>query len=155
MTDTAHSKAANAREFIACRIGGKEYCVDIMAVLEIRGWTQGTKLPHAPNFVCGVINLRGAVLPVIDLASRLGIGTTTPGARHVIIIAKLKTRILGLLVDAVSDILSITDDELQQTPDVASETAREFVSGLLMVEDRMIRVLTLDPLASETVAETA
>lgn len=142
-------------EYIACRIGDEEYCVDIMAVREIRGWTPATKLPHVPGYVCGVINLRGAVLPVLDLAARLGSGSVTPTARDVIIIVHVRDQTLGLLVEAVSDILCASDDELHATPPVASETAREFVSGLITVDDRMIRVLNLDRLTPETITGVA
>jgi chemotaxis signal transduction protein len=72
-------------ELIAFRLGGQEFCVDIMSVRDIRGWTQTTPLPHSPEYVKGVINLRGSVLPVIDLAARLGFKATEPTARHVII----------------------------------------------------------------------
>src|ERR1700754_299029 len=98
-----------ARELIAFRIGDQEFCVDIMSVREIRGWTQATAMPHAPHYMMGVINLRGAVLPIIDLSARLGMKLAEPTARHVIIVAQVKRNVVGLLVDAVSDILTITD----------------------------------------------
>ncbi len=155
MTEAARNKASNQLEFIACRIGEEEYCVDIMAVREIRGWTPATKLPHVPDFVRGVINLRGAVLPVIDLASRLKVGSIEATTRHVIIIVPLKQQTLGLLVEAVSDILLASEEELHPTPNVASETAREFVSGLITVDGRMIRILNLERLAPEGISEAA
>ena len=82
-------------ELISFRIGEQEFCVDIMAVREIRGWTPATPVPHSPRFVRGVINLRGAVLPVIDLADRLGLGTAVETARHVIIVVQIGSRIVG------------------------------------------------------------
>ena len=89
-----------------------------MSVREIRGWTAATPLPRTPDFVRGVINLRGAVLPIIDLSARLGLGFTEPEARHVIIVCRINNQMVGLLVDAVSDILTVTDDLIQPTPDV-------------------------------------
>ncbi|MAW78883.1 MAG: chemotaxis protein CheW [Parvularcula sp.] len=139
-----HEHNDNTREFVSFRIGDQEYCVDIMSVREIRGWTPATAVPHAPHYVRGVINLRGAVLPIVDLASRLGLEPPKPTQRHVIIVTQVGEQIVGLLVDAVSDILSITDQKLQPTPDVASETAKAFVKGLLTVDDRMIRYIALE-----------
>ena len=98
------------RELISFRIGDQEFCVDIMAVREIRGWTPATALPHSPAYVQGVINLRGAVLPIVDLAARLGLKPAEPTVRHVIIVAQVGEQVVGLLVDAVSDILTVTDD---------------------------------------------
>ena len=142
------SEAANqgnpGRELISFRIGAQEFCVDIMEVREIRGWTPATALPQAPAFVRGVINLRGAVLPIVDLGARLGLGTADPTARHVIIVAQVQNQVVGLLVDAVSDILTVTDDMIQPTPDVASEMVRTFVRGLLAIEGRMVSFISLD-----------
>ncbi|MDB5448138.1 MAG: chemotaxis protein CheW [Phenylobacterium sp.] len=140
----ALSHGAEGRELISFRIGAQEFCVDIMEVREIRGWTPATALPQAPAFVRGVINLRGAVLPIVDLGARLGLGTAEPTARHVIIVAQVQNQIVGLLVDAVSDILTVTDDMIQPTPDVASEMVRTFVRGLLAVEGRMVSFISLD-----------
>jgi purine-binding chemotaxis protein CheW len=144
MTEIAKSESASARELIAFRIGAQEFCVDIMSVREIRGWTPATALPQSPSFVRGVINLRGAVLPIVDLAARLGFPPAVPSARHVIIVAQVGRQVVGLLVDAVSDILTVTDDLVQPTPDVASEMAKVFVRGVLAVEGRMISMISLD-----------
>jgi purine-binding chemotaxis protein CheW len=132
------------RELISFRIGDQEFCVDIMEVREIRGWTPATALPQAPAFVRGVINLRGAVLPIVDLGARLGLGAAVPTARHVIIVAQVQNQVVGLLVDAVSDILTVTDEQVQPTPDVASEMVRTFVRGLLAIEGRMVSFISLD-----------
>jgi len=142
------SEASNhgnvGRELISFRIGAQEFCVDIMEVREIRGWTPATALPQAPAYVRGVINLRGAVLPIVDLGARLGLGTADPTARHVIIVAQVQNQIVGLLVDAVSDILTVTDEMIQPTPDVASEMVRVFVRGLLAIDGRMVSFISLD-----------
>lgn len=132
------------RELIAFRIGVQEFCVDIMTVREIRGWTAVTTLPRAPAYVRGVINLRGAVLPIVDLAGRLGFPSSEPTARHVIIVTQIGAQQVGLLVDAVSDILTVGDETVQPTPDVASDLVRTFVKGLLPIEGRMISLISLD-----------
>ncbi|TYR34523.1 chemotaxis protein CheW [Mesorhizobium microcysteis] len=141
-----HNRRASdrIRELIAFRVGEQEFCVDIMSVREIRGWTPATPLPHAQKFMRGVINLRGTVLPIVDLSARLGFGLTTPEARHVIIVVRLGEQEAGLLVDAVCDILSVTEDMLQPTPNVASDTVRSFIRGILAVEGRMIGLIGLE-----------
>ncbi len=100
-------EAMNGRELMAFRIGAQEFCVDIMAVREIRGFAPATPLPQSPAFVRGVINLRGAVLPIIDLSARLGFPPAEPTARHVIMVVQVGNQTVGLLVDAVSDILTV------------------------------------------------
>ncbi len=149
------SHAGVGRELISFRIGSQEFCVDIMDVREIRGWTPATALPQAPAFVRGVINLRGAVLPIVDLGSRLGLGSADPTARHVIIVAQVGSQVVGLLVDAVSDILTVTEDMIQPTPDVASEMVRNFVRGLLAIDGRMVSFISLDRVLPESEVEAA
>lgn len=146
---------AGARELIAFCVGDQEYCVDIMMVREIRGWTPATALPHAPDYVRGVINLRGSVLPIVDLGARLGLEVPEPTSRHVIIIAQLGDQISGFLVDAVSDILTIQDEQMQPTPDVASEMAKTFVQGVLALEGRMIRLIDLSQVMPTIQSEAA
>jgi purine-binding chemotaxis protein CheW len=147
--------AGERRELISFRVGQQEYCVDIMAVREIRGWSPATTLPQSPAYMRGVINLRGAVLPIMDLSSRLGLGSAEPTVRHVIIVVKVQERMMGLLVDAVSDILSITDDLVQATPDVACDRVRSFVRGIISLEGRMISEISLDRLLPEREAIAA
>lgn len=144
------------RELIAFRIGSQEFCVDIMSVREIRGWTPATPLPRSPAFVRGVINLRGAVLPIVDLGARLGLRVTDPTDRHVIMVAQVGGRTVGLLVDAVSDIIQLTDEAVQPTPEVASDQVRAFVRGIFTTaEGRMISLLELDWLIPDAEAEAA
>lgn len=144
MTQAHKTDGAASRELISFLIGTQEFCVDIMSVREIRGWTPATPLPHSPGYVRGVINLRGAVLSIVDLAARLGFPPTEPSARAVIIVAQVGHQVVGLLVDAVTGILTVTSDTVQPTPDVASDMARSFVTGVLAVDGRMISLITLD-----------
>ena len=138
-TDTASSAHT---EYLSFRIDENEYSVEIMSVREIRGWTRTTSLPHAPPFVRGVINLRGTVLPVVDLAVRLGLEASEPQERNVIIVVDVGSRVMGLRVDAVSDILSFSDDQLQPPPDMTSKS--RFVRALTILDDRMVRILDLE-----------
>lgn len=152
----ANIQTGARRELMAFRIGEQEFCVDIMAVREIRGWTPATPLPRTPGYMKGVINLRGAVLPIIDLSGRFGLGDTEPSARHVIMVVHIGGRTVGLLVDAVSDILQLTDDQVQPTPDVAADEVKAFVKGIFAIDGRMISLIALDRiLPAEPEAEAA
>jgi purine-binding chemotaxis protein CheW len=144
MNEITKTETASTSKVIAFRIGNQEFCVDVIAVREIRGWTPATALPHTPAFVRGVINLRGFVLPIIDLAARFGFPAAEPTPQHVIIVAEIGRKTVGLLVDAVSDILTVTDESVQPTPDVVSELAETFVRGVFVVDGRMISLVALD-----------
>lgn len=143
MSMTMHADSSN-RELIAFRVGRQEFCINVMMVREIRGWTAATSLPRSPRYIRGVINLRGAVLPIIDLAIRLGLPATEPTARNVIIVVQIGQQQIGLLVDAVSDILTASNMNIQPSPDVSSDLVKTFVKGLLPVDGRMISLIALD-----------
>ena len=156
MTDPmTHSAAGARRELIGFRIAEQEFCVDIMQVREIRGWTPATPLPRTPSYMKGAINLRGAVLPIVDLGARLGLSTSEPSARHVIMVVNVGGRTLGLLVEAVSDIINVSDDMVQPTPDVACDQVKTFVKGLFAIDGRMVSLISLDRVLPETEAEAA
>jgi purine-binding chemotaxis protein CheW len=164
MTDFQHingqlghgaAPSAASRELIAFRIGDQEFCVDIMSIREIRGWTKTTTLPRSPAYVRGVVNLRGAVLPIIDLSSRLGFADSEPTDRSVIIVAQIEAQLVGLLVDAVSEIITVTSTDIQPTPDVASDLVKTFVQGILAIEGRMISLISLDHVLPQMQLELA
>ena len=136
-----------ARQLITFQIGEQYLGVDIMAIREIRAWTPTTMLPHVPSHVRGVVNLRGTVLPVIDLSARLGWGLTEPTARHVIIVVRIAEQLHGLIVDAVNDIVSINEEDLQPAPAMGADSPVSYLDGLVSVEDRMVMVLALDNLS--------
>ena len=155
MAEPVSQSTFERREFIAFCIGEQEFCVDIMSVREIRGWSPATPLPQTPEYMRGVINLRGAVLPIMDLACRLGLASNEPSARSVIIVVRMGERTIGLLVDAVSDILSVTQDLIQTTPDVACDKVKNFVRGLITMEGRMISEIANERLLPELEALAA
>ncbi|MFS0737419.1 chemotaxis protein CheW [Sphingomonas sp. 1P06PA] len=131
------------RQLITFQIADKLLGVDIMAIREIRAWTPTTTIPHAPSFVRGVVNLRGTVLPVIDLSERLGWGATDPTGRHVIIVLQIEAQLHGLIVDSVNDIVTIEEAEMQPPPELCHGSTGNFLEGLIAVEDRMAMVLHL------------
>jgi purine-binding chemotaxis protein CheW len=124
-------------------------------VREIRGWAPITPLPHSPPYVRGLINLRGTVLPIVDVGVRLGLDAGEPDARRVIIVACIETRLVGLLVDSVLDIIAVAGDALHPTPDVGCETIQPFVSAVLTIDERMICLVTPKSLLPEDDAEAA
>ena len=141
---SSNSISNELRKFIALRVNGLEFCVDINNVREIRGWTPATPLPRAPSYVRGVINLRGKVLLIIDLAARLGLAPMEPTGTSVITVIDTKEQPVGLLVEAVSDILAVSDSDIQPTPNVGSVAAGQFVRGVLNYEGRMISLIAID-----------
>ncbi|MEC7760577.1 MAG: chemotaxis protein CheW [Pseudomonadota bacterium] len=149
------STDGSAREYLSFLVGGQDYCVDIMQVREIRGGAKATTLPHSPSYMIGVINLRGTVLPIMDLAGRLELGAETDTERNVIIVVATGERVVGLMVDAVSDILAISEGDLQPPPDLPADQQRSFVSALTIMENRMIRVLDLGAVVPHSDEEAA
>jgi purine-binding chemotaxis protein CheW len=144
------NKSANhAIELLTFRIAEQEYALDIMLVREIRGWTHATPLPHAPHYMKGVINLRGTVLPVMDLSRRLGLPNREQNDRNVIIVVNLDDTMTGLLVDAVSDIIALSPEDMQQPPEISSGSSEGVVSALTLIDERMIRVLDLSATISQ------
>ncbi|OCW56214.1 chemotaxis protein CheW [Hoeflea olei] len=143
------------RELIAFTSGGQEFCVDVTAVREIRGWTPATPLPHSPGYVRGVINLRGVVLPVMDMALRLGMKQTDPDQRHVIIVIQTGSQLIGLMVDSVSDILAVPVADIQQPPDIGHHMDRDFVQGIIPIDDRMVSLIQLSALFGFLESEAA
>ncbi|MEO0936534.1 MAG: chemotaxis protein CheW [Pseudomonadota bacterium] len=142
-------------ELLTFRLSDQEYSLDIMSVREIRGWTKTTPLPHAPSHMKGVINLRGTVLPVMDLAERLGLPPREHSDRNVIIVVKHDDLMTGLLVDAVSDIVALGDDDLQPPPESTPGTQPAVIKALTLLDDRMIRVLDLAVVVANETSEAA
>lgn len=138
------------RQLITFQLGDQILGVDIMAIREIRAWSPATPLPNVPQYVRGVVNLRGIVLPVLDLRHRLGWGMTDPTARHVIIVVQIGEQLQGIIVDAVNDIATVHSENMQALPDVGDNAASAFLEGLATIDDRMIMVLALDRLVEAT-----
>lgn len=136
------------RELITFEVAGQIFALDIMAIREIRAWTPVTPIPRVPSYVAGVVNLRGTVLPVIDLAGRLGWAATEATPRHAIIVCQVNGQSQGLIVDSVSDIVALDTDTLQPPPTTGQEDVTPFLEGLAAIEDRMVMVLDLQALSS-------
>jgi purine-binding chemotaxis protein CheW len=143
-TPAAHGANAPTQQFITFSLGAGEFGVDIMAVREIKGWSETTAIPNAPPFINGVINLRGIIVPIMDLRARFGMEPTQPTAMHVVIIISTGARTTGLLVDAVSDIIAVTPDAIRPIPDMGAFTRESLLAGLVPMNDRMVSLVSLD-----------
>ena len=137
------SEPETVLELISFIVRGQEFCVDISDIIEIRGWAQETPIAQSPDYVRGVISLRGVVMPVVDLGLRLGKGPSEASERNVIIVANLPVGQVGLLVDAVCDTMMVKSTQIQTSDSVAGKVAPDFIRGFLPLEDRMVTVLSL------------
>jgi purine-binding chemotaxis protein CheW len=144
---TARS-AAGSTQFVSFAIGDDQYGVDIMAVREIKGWTEITHLPKQPDYVRGVLNLRGVIVPIIDLRCRFGQGVTDATPLHIVIIVQTGSKPVGLLADRVLDIVTPEASQIQPVPRVAQAQRVDFLSGLVTIEGAMIALIDLPNLLS-------
>jgi len=142
-------------QVISFAIGDDQYGVDIMAVREIKGWSEITHLPKQPEYVRGVLNLRGVIVPIIDLRCRFGQGLTEATALHIVIIVQIASRQVGLLADRVLDIVSFETAQIQSVPRVANGTRIGFLSGLVTIESGMIALIDLPNLLTIADVEEA
>jgi purine-binding chemotaxis protein CheW len=145
-----HSGAnAASTEFISFAIGDEQYGVDIMAVREIKGWSGVTQLPSQPDYMRGVLNLRGIMVPIVDLRCRFGQGLTEATPMHVVIVVQVDNKTVGLLADQVLDIVSVEGSRIQPVPQVSRTLQANFLAGLVTIEGTMIALINLDNLLSE------
>jgi len=143
------------RELITFGVSEQLFGLDIMAIREIRAWTPVTRLPHVPDYVAGVVNLRGAVLPVVDLAMRLGWKETEATPRNPIIVTEFQGQSRGLIVHDVSDIVSIESETLQKPEGAAQDQIISYIEGVAPLDDKMVMVLDLESLVARDDLELA
>ncbi len=134
---------AGLEQFISFAIGNDQYGVDIMSVREIKGWSEVTHLPRQPEYIRGVLNLRGVMVPIIDLRCRFGQGKTDAGPMHVVIIVSVDNRLVGLLADRVLDIVTVEVANIQPVPQLARTSRVAFLAGLVTLENTMIALIDL------------
>ncbi|NYE28847.1 purine-binding chemotaxis protein CheW [Rhodanobacter sp. K2T2] len=133
-------------QYLTVNLAEEEYGIDILAVREIRGWTPVTRIPQAPQYVLGVLNLRGAIVPVLDLRLRFGLSREAYNATTVTVIITVASRLFGIVVDAVSDVLDIEDTHLRPVPDMGTAVDTEYLKGLTSIGERMVLLLDADKL---------
>lgn len=139
---------ADIRQFITFLTNGQEFASNVMAIREIRGWTDTEILPGAPDYVRGIINLRGTVLPVIDLKAKLGLGLTVVSPTNVIIVISQDEHFMGVLVDAVSDIITLSSADIQPAPRLTADHDSSVIDGIAIVNGRMVTILNATLIAS-------
>lgn len=146
----AAAVAGQVSQFLTFSLGAEEYGVDILRVQEIRGWHPVTRVPNAPNYLLGVLNLRGVIVPIIDMRMRFNLDKVEYTAVTVIIVLSVKTEhgnhVFGVVVDSVSDVLDVTANDIKPTPDFGTAMNTEFISGLATANERMVILLDIDKL---------
>jgi purine-binding chemotaxis protein CheW len=135
-------------QFISFAIGNDHYGVDIMSVREIRVWSQVTQIPKQPDFVRGVLNLRGVMVPIVDLRARFGQGLTDATPIHIVIIVQVGDRQVGLLADRVLDIVTFPESQIQAVPRVAQSSRIDFLAGLITSQTGLMALIDLRNLIS-------
>jgi purine-binding chemotaxis protein CheW len=138
------SFAADGSQYLTFSLGREEYGVDILKVQEIKGYSAITPIPNTPPYVKGVMNLRGTIIPVVDLRSKLGMAAAEYTPFTVIVVVKVGSKTMGLVVDAVSDVLNIPGTSLQPAPDFGAQVDAAFISGLARAGDKLVVLLDLD-----------
>ena len=140
--------AAGAREYLTFRLGQEEYGIDILKVQEIRGYEAPTRIAHAPAFIKGVINLRGTIVPIVDMRLRFGCAQADYDSFTVVVILNLRERVVGIVVDSVSDVMELAPDAIRAAPDIESAIDNGCILGLGSVGERMLILLDIEKLMS-------
>jgi purine-binding chemotaxis protein CheW len=151
------SAAETSEQYLTFMLAGEEYGVDILRVQEIKGWDKVTRIPHTPGYVLGVINLRGAVVPILDLRRRFGLETIDFGPTTVVIVVRIMSglaeRTVGVVVDAVSEVYNVDAAGTKPPPDVCGSVDTVFVKALATIEEKMLILLDIDRLIGNSVAD--
>ncbi|MCW5625072.1 MAG: chemotaxis protein CheW [Burkholderiales bacterium] len=142
----ASTTAGGLRELLAFRLASEEYGIDILKVQEIRGYDAVTSIANAPAFIKGVINLRGIIVPIVDLRIKFGVGVPEYDQFTVVIVLNVGRRVVGIVVDSVSDVLTLTPDEVRPAPEFSSQIDTACMTGLGTIGDRMLILLDIERL---------
>ena len=143
---TAAGVATGAREYLTFRLGEEEYGIDILKVQEIRGYEQPTRIANAPEFIKGVVNLRGTIVPIVDMRLRFNCSNVEYNAFTVVIILNLRNRVVGIVVDSVSDVMELSAEAIRPAPDIESAIDNGCILGLGSVGERMLILLDIEKL---------
>ncbi len=138
--------AGPRREFLTFTLGAEEYAIDILKVQEIRGYDQPTTIANAPEFIKGVINLRGTIVPIVDLRIRFGLGRVEYTPFTVVIILNIGHRVVGVVVDTVSDVVTLVQAQIRPAPEFAATVDTRYILGLGTLDDRMLIVMDIERL---------
>ncbi len=139
---TAYS--TDGQQFLTFNLAEEFYGVDILKVQEIKGYTAVTRIPNTPEYLKGVLNLRGTIVPIVDLRMKFGMGATQPSSFTVVVVVNVRNRVMGFLVDAVSDVLDLDAKEIQAPPELGSTVDITFVKGIGSSNDHLVTLLDID-----------
>ncbi len=148
-TDQSSGQALpDGGQFLTLRLGTEEYAIDILRVQEIRSYEEPTRMVNAPSFVKGVVNLRGVIVPIVDLRLKLNIATVNYNEFTVVIILNVRGTVVGAVVDAVSDVVTLTSQSIKPAPQFETSIDARFITGLATLSDRMLIVMNIEALMS-------
>jgi len=155
---TEEKNIENLVQFLSFTLGDEEYGVDILRVQEIRSWEPVSRIPNVPSYEKGVVNLRGAIVPIVDLRERFGLGHMEYTALTVVVVLQMQTeqgqdRVMGVVVDSVSDVVDVDKKTIQESPNFGTKVSTEFINGLASVNERMVMLLDVDKLLKLDVLE--
>jgi purine-binding chemotaxis protein CheW len=145
-TPTADTGRAGAGEFLTFCLGAEEYGIEILKVQEIRGYDAVTTIANAPEFIKGVINLRGVIVPIVDLRIKFGLGRADYNQFTVVIVLNLGSRVVGIVVDSVSDVLTLEASRIKEAPEFASSFDTRYLMGIGSVDERMLILVDIQRL---------
>ena len=135
-------------EYLTFRLGAEEYGIDILRVQEIRSYEEPTRIANSPHFIKGVVNLRGVIVPVVDLRIKLGCDSVEYNGFTVVIVLNVKGRVVGAVVDSVSDVLELAKDQINQAPEMSTTVDTTFITGIASVGERMLILMDIESLMS-------
>lgn len=150
MTGKKNSTDPGAREFLAFKLGQEEYGIDILKVQEIRGYETVTRIANAPEFIKGVVNLRGIIVPIVDMRIKFDLGEPSYDQFTVVIILTIVGRIVGMVVDSVSDVITLAPEQIRPAPEMGSAFNTDYLIGLGTLEERMLILVDIDTLMSSS-----
>lgn len=139
-----------AHEFLAFTLGKEEYGIHILKVQELRGYEEPTRIANAPEFIKGVVNLRGIIVPIVDMRIKFNLGTPTYDQFTVVIILNIGGRVVGMVVDSVSDVITLSPDQVKPAPEMGTALNTDYLIGLGTVEQRMLILVDIDKLMSSS-----
>ena len=138
--------AVAAQEYLTFTLGGEEYGVDILKVQEIRGYEKPTAIANAPSFIKGVVNLRGTIVPIVDMRIKFNLGNAEYNQFTVVIILNVAGRVVGMVVDGVSDVITLAPQQMRAAPDFSSSFDTHYITGLGTVDERMLILVDIEKL---------
>src|SRR5512143_597104 len=147
-TNEVVTAASKSRELLTFTLGSEEYGIDILKVQEIRGYDAVTTIANSPEFIKGVINLRGIIVPIVDMRIKFHLGKVDYNQFTVVIILNIAKRVVGIVVDGVSDVITLTPEQLKPSPEFSTAMDTQYITGLGTVDERMIIVVDIERLLS-------